>query len=54
MNMDVSNPPPTYALSGRVYLLRMADGTHAALLFRDYMNASGAKGFVTLDYIYPY
>ena len=54
MDMNVSNPPPTYALSGRVYLLRMADGTHAALLFRDYMNASGAKGFVTLDYIYPY
>ena len=54
MDMNVSNPPPTYAMSGRVYLLRMADGTHAALLFRNYMNAAGAKGFVTLDYIYPY
>ena len=54
MDMNVSNPPPTYTTSGRVYLLRLADGTYAALHFKDYMNAAGAKGFVTLDYIYPY
>ena len=54
MDMNVSNPPPTYTTSGRVYLLRLADGTHAALHFKDYMNAAGAKGYVTLDYIYPY
>lgn len=54
MDMNVSQPPPTYTMSGRVYLLRLADGTHAALHFTNYMNAAGAKGYVTLDYIYPY
>lgn len=54
MNMDVSNPPPVYTPSGRVYLLRLSDGSVAALHFVNYRNAAGAKGYVTLDYIYPY
>ncbi len=54
MDMNVKNPPPTYTLSRRVYLLRLPDGTHAALHFRDYMSPAGAKGYVTIDYVYPY
>lgn len=54
MNMNVEHHPPTYALSQKVYLLRLADNTVAALHFQNYMNRAGAKGYLTLEYIYPY
>jgi len=54
VKMDISTPPPTYSASGRVYLLKMADGTVAALRLRSYMSDRGTKGFLTVDLIYPY
>lgn len=54
MDMNVSQPPPTYTLSRRVYLVRFADGSMAALHFPDHISPSGNKGHVTIDYIYPY
>lgn len=54
MDMDVKNPPPRYTLSGLIYLLRLADGTTAALHFPSHVNAAGQKGYVTIDYIWPY
>jgi len=53
MTLDTSNMPPTYTTSDRVYLLRLADETIAAVRFTDYMDASGAKGYISFDYIYP-
>lgn len=53
-SMDVSNPPPIYNVSGRVCLLKMADGTVAALFLDNYMNEKGQKGYLTISYIYPY
>ena len=52
--MDVSNPPPIYNVSGRVCLLRMNDGSVAALFLDNYMNEKGKKGYLTISYIYPY
>ncbi len=52
--MDVSNPPPIYNVSGHVCLLRMKDGTVAALFLDNYMNEKGKKGYLTISYIYPY
>lgn len=54
MDMRVQNPPPTYHPSGRVYLLRLQDGSVAALHFVDYMSRAGVKGYVSIDYVYPY
>lgn len=54
MDMDVKNPPPRYTLSQRVYLLRLRDGSVAALHFPSHVNAAGQKGYVTIDYIWPY
>lgn len=54
MDMNVRNIPPTYTLSRRVYLLRMPDSTVAALHFKNYLSPAGAKGYVTIDYVYPY
>ena len=54
MDMDVKNPPPRYTLSGVVYLLRLQDGSVAALHFPSHINPAGQKGFVTIDYIWPF
>lgn len=51
--VDKSTMPPIYTLSGKVYLLRLADGSHAALRLSNYMNSAGVKGFMTIDYLYP-
>lgn len=54
--MDVSTGygPPTYTASGRVYMVHLADDTYLALLLSNYMNTSGTKGYLTIDYIYPF
>lgn len=45
--------PPIYTLSGKIYLLRLSDGTYAALRLSDFMNDAAVKGFMTIDYLYP-
>lgn len=52
--MDFSNPPPVYSSSDKVYILRMKDGSCAALRLLSYMSEAGTKGFLTVDVIYPY
>ncbi|MCD8385368.1 MAG: HmuY family protein [Bacteroidales bacterium] len=54
VTMDFSNPPPTYSATGKVYLMRLADGTVAAMLLRNYMSNAGTKGFLTIEIKYPY
>lgn len=53
LDVDTSQMPPIYTMSKKVYVLEMQDGTHAALQLSNYMDASGVKGYMTVDYIYP-
>lgn len=53
LSVDTSIMPPIYTLSDKVYLLRLADGTFAALRLTNFMNDSAVKGFMTIDYLYP-
>lgn len=53
LNVDTSVMPPIYTLSGKIYLLRLADGTFAALRLTNFMNDAAVKGFMTIDYSYP-
>lgn len=53
LDVNTSVMPPVYTLSRKVYLLRLSDGSHAALLFSDFTNLAGEKGFITIQYIYP-
>jgi len=53
LELDFRTMPPTYATSGLVYVLRLRDGSLAAIRFRDYMNTAGVKGYISFDYIYP-
>lgn len=54
VKMDFSTPPPKYEASCRVYLLRMQDGTVAALHLTSYMSQAGTKGILSIDIKYPY
>lgn len=54
VTMDFSTPPPVYSATKKVYVLRMKDGTYAALQLLDYMSDTGTKGFLTIDVKYPY
>ena len=53
LDVDTSTMPPIYTLSGRVYLLRLTDGTFAALRLRNFMDDAAVKGYMTIDYLYP-
>lgn len=54
LNVDTSSMPPTYTPSNKVYMVRLKDSTYAAVRLSNYMNASGVKGYMTIDYIYPF
>lgn len=53
LDVDTSTMPPLYTLSERVYLLKLADGSCAALRLVNFMNDAAVKGFMTIDYLYP-
>lgn len=54
LNVDKSSMPPVYTLSNKVYILKLKDGTHAAIRLSDFKNASMVKGFMKIEYIYPF
>ncbi|HBX20795.1 MAG TPA: hypothetical protein DEF88_10160, partial [Porphyromonadaceae bacterium] len=41
-----------YTLSGKVYVVKFADGSYAKLKFTDHSNAEGTTGHVTFAYEY--
>lgn len=53
LNVDTSTMPPIYSLSGKIYILKMSDGTYAALRLVNFMNDAATKGFMTIDYLFP-
>lgn len=53
LDVDTSTMPPVYTLSGKIYLLRLNDGTFAALRLVNFMNNAALKGYMTIDYLYP-
>lgn len=54
LKVDTSTMPPDYKLSNKVYLVKLKDGTHLALRLSNFMNSSSVKGYMTIEYIYPF
>jgi len=54
MNVDLSVMPPIYTASNKVYLIRMKDGSLAAVRFTDFIGPSEVKGYVSFEFIYPF
>ncbi len=48
------NVPPDYIPNKHVFILRLADGTYAALQLTDFISPEGKKCFLTINYKYPY
>lgn len=53
LDVDTSTMPPIYIMSHKVYIVKLKDNRNIALKLSNYMNASGIKGYMTIDYIYP-
>lgn len=53
INVDTGTMPPVYTMSRKVYAVRLSDGTNLALRLSNFMDASGVKGYMTIDYVYP-
>lgn len=45
--------PPSFALNNHVFILKLSDGTFAALQLADYVSATGTKCCLTINYKYP-
>ncbi|MCD8301636.1 MAG: HmuY family protein [Prevotellaceae bacterium] len=54
INVDLTSMPPTYTPSYKVYLVKLKDGTTVALRLSNYTNTLGVKGYLTIDYLYPF
>lgn len=53
LTMLIPPMPPSFVLNNHVFILRLDDGSLAALQLADYMNASGSKCCLTINYKYP-
>lgn len=53
LNMVIPPMPPAFSINNHVFILKLNDGTFAALQLSDYMNSSGTKCCLTINYKYP-
>lgn len=54
LSMDIPPMPPSFTMNRHVFILRLADGTYAALQLANYLSPSGKKCHLTINYKYPY
>jgi len=54
ITMEIPPMPPSFSHNGHVFMLRMNDGTIAALRCANYISASNVKCCLTIEYLYPY
>lgn len=53
LTIDIPPMPPAFTLDSRVYILRLDDGSLAALQLENYQSTTGAKCCLTIKYRYP-
>lgn len=54
LDVDTSTMPPIYTPSNKVYIVQLKDGSYVALRLVSFMDSSGVKGFLDIEYKYPY
>ena len=54
LNVDTSTMPPIYTPSGKVYIVYLSDGTRAGVKLLNFMNDLQVKGYMTIQYMYPF
>ncbi|MCH5220467.1 MAG: HmuY family protein [Muribaculaceae bacterium] len=53
LKMLIPPMPPLYEINCHVFVLKLTDGSFAALQLEDYMNSSGTKCCLSINYKYP-
>ena len=53
LDVDLGTMPPIYTPSGKVYVVRLADGTYLGIRMDNFMNAKSVKGNMYFSFIYP-
>ena len=54
LTMEIPPMPPRFTLNNHVFILRLKDGTYAALQLENYLSPTGTKCWMTINYKYPY
>lgn len=54
LTMEIPPMPPSFSLNNHVFILRLKDGTYAALQLANYLSPKGVKCYLTINYKYPY
>lgn len=54
LTMDIPPMPPSFSFNNHVFILRLKDGTYAALQLANYLSSKGEKCYLTINYKYPY
>jgi len=53
LGIDIPPMPPAFNHNGHVFVVRLADGTYAALRLKSYIGADNVKCRLTIEYKYP-
>lgn len=53
LTMDIPPMPPTFGHNDRVFILRLSDGTYAALRLKNYKTPDSRNCGLTVEYKYP-
>ena len=54
LSMDIPPMPPAFSMNNHVFILRLNDGSYAALQLDNYLSPNGTKCHLTINYKYPY
>lgn len=54
LKVHIPPVPPVFTLNSHVFVLKLKNGTCAALQLENYQNTAGKKCFLTINYKYPY
>ena len=54
LSMEIPPMPPSFSINNHVFVLRLKDGSYAALQLENYLAPNGTKCYLTINYRYPY
>ena len=54
LQVEMKSLPPLFTLDSHVFLIRLKSGRYAAVQLKNYMDANGDKGILTINYNSPY
>ncbi len=54
LSMEIPPMPPSFSMNNHVFILRLKNGSYAALQLENYLSPKGAKCYLTINYKYPY